>query len=242
MSDTPFVHLHLHSEYSLLDGACRINEIAEKAKEYGMSAVAITDHGNMYGVVDFFKACKKNGVKPIIGCEIYVAPGSRFNKDKITDSDYSHLVLLCKNETGYRNLIQIVSKAYTEGFYSKPRADIELLREYSDGLIALSACLGGYIPKKIVDNDIPAAKEHALLLEEIFGKGNFYLELQNHGIKEQTLVNTVLTQFSKSLDIPLVATNDVHYINKTDAQIQKILMCIQMNKTLDNSRDFGNGL
>ncbi len=238
MSDTPFVHLHLHSEYSLLDGACRINEIAEKAKEYGMSAVAITDHGNMYGVVDFFKACKKNGVKPIIGCEIYVAPGSRFNKDKINDSDYSHLVLLCKNETGYRNLIQIVSKAYTEGFYSKPRADIELLKEHSDGLIALSACLGGYIPKKIVDNDIPAAKEHALLLNEIFGKGNFYLELQNHGIKEQALVNTVLIQFGRTLDIPLVATNDVHYINKTDAQIQKILMCIQMNKTLDNSGDF----
>lgn len=235
---TPFVHLHLHSEYSLLDGACRINEIAEKAKKCGMPAVAITDHGNMYGVVDFFKACKKNDIKPIIGCEIYVAPSSRFNKDKVTDSDYSHLVLLCKNETGYKNLIKIVSKAYTEGFYSKPRADIELLSEYHEGLIALSACLGGYIPKKIVENDIPSAKEHAVLLNNIFGEGNFYLELQNHGIKEQSLVNTVLVQFSKTLGIPLVATNDVHYINKSDAQTQKILMCIQMNKTLDDSRDF----
>ena len=235
---TPFVHLHLHSEYSLLDGACRINEIAEKAKEIGMNAVAITDHGNMYGVVDFFKACKKNDIKPIIGCEIYVAPSSRFNKDKVTDSDYSHLVLLCKNETGYKNLIKIVSKAYTEGFYSKPRADTKLLSEYHEGLIALSACLGGYIPKKIVENDIPSAKEHAVLLNNIFGEGNFYLELQNHGIKEQSLVNTVLVQFSKTLGIPLVATNDVHYINKSDAQTQKILMCIQMNKTFDDSRDF----
>ncbi len=232
-----FVHLHLHSEYSLLDGACRINEIAENAKKLGQRAVAITDHGTMYGVVDFYKACKAAGIKPIIGCEIYVAPGSRLEKNKSND-DYSHLVLLCKNEIGYKNLIQIVSKAYTEGFYSKPRADIELLREHSEGLIALSACLGGYIPKHIVANDIDGAKAHALLLNEIFGEGNFYLELQNHGISEQKLVNSVLIQFSKTLGIPLVATNDVHYIHKSDAEIQEILMCIQMNKTLSEKSGF----
>ena len=226
-----FVHLHLHSEYSLLDGACRINEIAENAKKLGQSAVAITDHGTMYGVVDFYRACKASGVKPIIGCEIYVAPGSRHDKNKSND-DYSHLVLLCKNEIGYKNLIKIVSKAYTEGFYSKPRADIELLREHSEGLIALSACLGGYIPKHIVANDVEGAKKYALLLNEIFGEGNFYLELQNHGIAEQKLVNSVLIQFSKSLGIPVVATNDVHYMNKSDAEIQEILMCIQTNRTL----------
>lgn len=233
-----FVHLHLHSEYSLLDGACRIGEIPEAVKAAGQTAVAITDHGVMYGVVDFYKACKKEGIKPIIGCEVYVAPGSRFDKDKLNDADYSHLVLLCKNETGYRNLIQIVSKAYTEGFYSKPRADVELLKQHSEGIIALSACLGGFIPKHIVANDIEGAKQHAALLNEIFGRDNFYLELQDHGIAEQKIVNSVLIQMSKTMDIPLVATNDVHYINKNDAEIQEILMCIQMNKTLDEKKGF----
>lgn len=238
MPENKFVHLHLHSEYSLLDGACRISEIPEKAKKCGMTAAAITDHGVMYGAVDFFKACKKCGIKPIIGCEIYVAPSSRFGRDKDSDSDYSHLVLLCKNEIGYKNLIKIVSLAYTEGFYSKPRADIELLRENSEGLIALSACLGGYIPKKIVDGDIPEAKRHAVLLDEIFGHGNFYFELQYHGIPEQKTVNAVLCEFSKELDIPLAATNDVHYIEKSDAEVQEILMCIQMNKTVDEKSSF----
>ena len=233
-----FVHLHLHSEYSLLDGACRIHEIAEEAKNAGQSAVAITDHGVMYGVVDFYKACKKQGIKPIIGCEIYVSPGSRFNKDKVNDSDYSHLVLLCKNKDGYKNLIQIVSKAFTEGFYSKPRADIDLLREHSEGLIALSGCLGGYIPKKIIAGDIAGAREYALLLNQIFGQDNFYLEIQNHGIAEQKIVNSTLVQLSKTTDIPLAATNEVHYLKKSDAEIQDILMCIQMNKTLADKKSF----
>ena len=233
-----FVHLHLHSEYSLLDGACRISQIPQAVKKAGQTAVAITDHGVMYGAVDFYRACKKEGVKPIIGCEIYVAPASRFSKDKLSDSDYSHLVLLCENETGYRNLIRIVSDAYTEGFYVKPRADIELLRQHSEGLIALSACLGGYIPKHILSADIKGAKEHALLLREIFGEQNFYLELQNHGIPEQLTVNRELIKMSGELSIPLVATNDVHYLEKEDAEIQEILMCIQMNRTLADKSDF----
>ena len=233
-----FVHLHLHSEYSLLDGACRIAEIPAAVKKAGQSAVAVTDHGVMYGAVDFYRACKKEGVKPIIGCEIYVAPGSRFDKDKLVDSDYSHLVLLCQNRTGYENLIRIVSKAYTEGFYSKPRADIELLREHSEGLIALSACLGGYIPKHIVSGDIEGAKRHAALLNGIFGQDSFYLELQDHGIREQKTVNAVLAQMSESMHIPLVATNDVHYLAAEDAENQEILMCIQMNKTLAEKNAF----
>ena len=233
-----FVHLHLHSEYSLLDGACRISEIPAAVKRAGQNAVAITDHGVMYGVVDFYKECKKNGVKPIIGCEIYVAPSSRFSKDKLSDSEYSHLILLCKDRTGYENLIKIVSKAYTEGFYAKPRADIELLREHSEGLICLSACLAGYIPRHIVSGDIDGAKEYAKLLKGIYGSDNFYLEMQDHGIREQAIVNAVLCEMSKELDIPLAATNDVHYIDKEDSEIQDILMCIQMNKTLSEKGGF----
>lgn len=235
---TDFVHLHLHSEYSLLDGACRISEIPEAVRASGGTAVAITDHGVMYGAVDFYRACKKAGIKPIIGCEIYVAPGSRFDKEKTEDGSYSHLVLLCENEIGYKNLIRIVSAAFTEGFYSKPRADIELLRAHSEGLIALSACLGGYIPKHIVSGDIDGAKKHALLLKEIFGADNFFLELQEHGIREQQLVNTVLCEMSEGLSIPLVATNDVHYLHKKDAENQEILMAIQMNKTLAEKQSF----
>lgn len=235
---TDFVHLHLHSEYSLLDGACRLAEIPAAVKAAGGSAVAVTDHGVMYGVVDFYRACKKEGIHPIIGCEIYVAPGSRFDKEKHEDGNYYHLVLLCKDRTGYQNLIRLVSRAFTEGFYSKPRADIELLREYHEGLIALSACLGGYIPKHIVAGDIEGAKKHALLLKEIFGEDHFYLELQEHGIREQRLVNTVLCEMASSLSIPLVATNDVHYLKKEDAENQEILMAIQMNKTLAEKQSF----
>ncbi len=230
MSD--FVHLHLHSEYSLLDGACRITEIPQAVKNAGQTAVAITDHGVMYGAVDFYRACKKEGVKPIIGCEIYVAPKSRFDKEKSADGDYHHLVLLCKNRKGDEHLIQFVSSAFTEGFYSKPRADIELLREHSEGLIALSACLAGFIPRHIVMGDIDGARSHAALLAEIFGKENFYLEMQKHGISEQEIVNPVLARFSREMGIGLVATNDVHYLAKSDAENQEILMCIQMNKTL----------
>lgn len=238
---TNFVHLHLHSEYSLLDGACRITEIPAAVKNAGGSACAITDHGVMYGAVDFYRACKAAGVKPIIGCEIYVAPASRFEKEKNEDGNYSHLILLCKNRTGYENLIKIVSKAFTEGFYSKPRADIELLGEHHEGLIALSACLSGYIPKHILSGDTSGAKKHALLLNEIFGQGNFYLELQDHGLREQKTVNTVLCGMSDALGIPLVATNDVHYLLPEDAENQEILMAIQMNKTLADRTSFAFG-
>ena len=241
---TDFVHLHLHSEYSLLDGACRISEIPAAVKKAGGKACAITDHGVMYGAVDFYRACKAENIKPVIGCEIYVAPGSRFDKEKNTkneDGNYSHLVLLCKNRTGYENLIKIVSQAFTEGFYSKPRADIELLREHHEGLIALSACLSGYIPKHILSGDTAGAKQHALLLNEIFGQDNFYLELQDHSLREQKTVNTVLCGFSDSLGIPLVATNDVHYLSENDAENQEILMAIQMNKTLAERSSFAFG-
>ncbi len=229
-----FVHLHLHSEYSLLDGACRIKEIPAMAKSLGQSCVAITDHGVMYGAVDFFKACKAQNIKPIIGCEIYVAKNSRFDKSRQGEQNYSHLVLLCKNETGYKNLIYIVSKAFTEGFYSKPRADLELLSEHSEGLIALSACLGGAIPKFIIDDNPTEAYNYAIKLNEIFGQGNFYLELQNHGLENQAKVNSTLIMMSQALSIPLVATNDVHYLKKEDSESQSVLMCIQTNSLLSD--------
>ena len=234
----PFVHLHLHTEYSLLDGACRINELAGAVKEAGQTAVAITDHGVMYGVVDFYRACKKEGVKPIIGCEIYVAPNSRFDKEK-RDTNYHHLILLCKNEIGYRNLIYIVSKAFTEGFYNKPRADLDLLRSHSDGLIALSACLGGCIPQAILKDDIDGAQSHAETLREIFGEDGFYLELQSHGLDGQDKVNTALVLLAKRTGIGLVATNDVHYIKKEDAENQSVLMCVQTNTVISDGKPIG---
>ncbi len=233
-----FCHLHVHSEYSLLDGACRIKDIPSAVKNAGQSCIAVTDHGVMYGAVDFYKACKENDIKPIIGCEIYVSPRSRFEKDKLRDGDYTHLVLLCKNDIGYKNLIHIVSSAFTDGFYSKPRADIGLLRQHSEGLIALSACLGGAIPQKIMQGDFDGARDYAETLNEIFGDG-FYLELQRHGIPEQELVNNELIKMSKELSIPLVATNDVHYLQKDDAKKQAVLMCIQTNTTLDDGRHKG---
>ncbi len=233
-----FCHLHVHSEYSLLDGACRIKDIPDAVKGAGQSCIAITDHGVMYGAVDFYKACKENGIKPIIGCEIYVSPRSRFEKDKLRDGDYTHLVLLCKNDIGYKNLIHIVSSAFTDGFYSKPRADLQLLREHSEGLIALSACLGGAIPQKIMQGDFDGARAYAKTLKEIF-RDSFYLELQRHGISEQKLVNDELIRISDELSIPLVATNDVHYLQKDDAKKQAVLMCIQTNTTLDDGRHKG---
>ncbi len=233
-----FVHLHLHSEYSLLDGTCRIKDIPKRAKMLGQTACAVTDHGVMYGAVAFYKECKKEGIKPIIGCEIYLAPKSRFDKAK-EDLNYSHFVLLCKNETGYKNLISIVSKAYTEGFYSKPRADIELLKEHSEGLVALSACISGAIPKLILEGRASEATELAKEFESIFGKGNFYLELQDHGIPEQKTVNASLKMISKKTGIPLVATNDAHYIERSDSEAQKVLMCIQTGNTIDGTEDVG---
>ena len=227
-----FVHLHLHSGYSLLDGACRINEIAEAAARDGQSAVALTDHGAMYGAVEFYRACKSVGVKPIIGCEVYVAPGSRFDRDH-NSTKYRHLVLLVENETGYRNLCRMVSLSFTEGFYSKPRVDYELLSEYSGGLIALSACLGGAVPAAILDSDFDRAMKEAERLRSIFGPEGFYLELQDHGMPEQKKVNRALEEISGRTGIPLVATNDVHYIRRSDAGAQRVLMAIAMQSTAD---------
>ncbi len=226
-----FVHLHLHSEYSLLDGACRLEELCRAVKEKGQTAVAVTDHGVMFGAVDFYKIAKKHGIKPIIGCEVYVAPGSRFDREK--NGKYNHLVLLCENETGYKNLIKMVSLSFTEGFYAKPRIDKDLLKQYSEGLIASSACLAGEIPSALLKNDYAAAKNAALWYKNVFGENNFFLELQDHGMPEQKQINPVIKQLSKETGIPLIATNDAHYVNKADAKMQKVLICIQTAKKLN---------
>jgi len=229
-----FVHLHLHTEYSLLDGACRIGKLMERVKELGQDAVAITDHGVMYGVIDFYKAAKAAGVKPIIGCEVYVAPRTRFDKVHGIDNENAHLVLLCQNETGYRNLSYLVSKGFLEGFYTRPRIDMELLRQHSEGLIALSACLAGAIPRRLKIDDYEGAKAIAQEYSQIFGPDNFYLELQNHGIAEQAKINPMLLRLSRELKLPLVVTNDAHYLRCEDAATQDVLMCIQMGKTVDD--------
>ncbi len=229
-----FVHLHVHTEYSLLDGNCRIKELISAAKVLGQSAIAITDHGVMYGAVEFYKCAKQEGIKPIIGCEVYVAPRRRFDKEKFYDSEYNHLVLLCKNETGYKNLIKLVSAGFTEGFYSKPRVDKELLEKHSEGLIALSACLAGELPRLIMKNEYEKAREKALWFKRVFGDGNYYLELQDHDIYEQKQVNAKLIQLSRETGIPLVATNDVHYIAKEDSEAHKVLLCIQTGKKLND--------
>ncbi|MBQ8208241.1 MAG: DNA polymerase III subunit alpha [Clostridia bacterium] len=234
-----FVHLHLHSEYSLLDGACRITEIPERVKECGQSAVAITDHGNMYGAVAFYRACKSAGIKPIIGSEVYVAPRSRFEKaNSISDGAYNHLVLLCKNEIGYKNLIYLVSKGFTEGFFSKPRIDMELLASHHEGIIALSACLAGRIPRLLLSGLDEEAKKHALEMKEIFGE-DYYIEIQNHGISEQIEILPKLVKIAEECGIGLVATNDVHYLRRKDAYSQKVLMCVQMNVTVDDDAKTG---
>jgi len=233
-----FVHLHLHSEYSLLDGACRISEIPKRAAECGHHAVALTDHGAMYGAVAFYLACKEAGIKPIIGCEVYVAPGSRFERN--SHEGYAHhLVLLCKNAEGYKNLIYMVSKGYTEGFYSKPRIDYELLRAHSEGLVALSACLAGKIPTLLSRGDFDGAKRAACELAEIFGKDNFYIELQNHGLAEQRQILPGLVSLAQECGLPLVATNDCHYLRREDADTQAILMCIQTNSVITDGRPIG---
>ena len=234
-----FAHLHLHSEYSLLDGACRVADIPRRAKEMGQDAVAITDHGVMYGVVEFYRACVKEGVKPIIGCEVYVAKRSRFDKVHDLDSSSYHLVLLCENETGYRNLIRMVSLAFTEGFYSKPRVDMDLLRQHHEGLIALSACLAGYIPRHIVSGEYEEAEKYAREMRGIFGEDHFYLEIQDHGLEEQKTVNRAILDISEKTGIPLVATNDVHYLRRGDAESQAILMCIQTNNVITDGRPIG---
>ena len=236
-----FVHLHVHSEYSLLDGACRIKDMIKRAKELGQSAIAITDHGSMYGVMEFYKTAKSEGIKPIIGCEVYVPKRSRFDKVREYDSEIYHLVLLCKNNVGYQNLIKMVSKSFTEGFYNKPRIDEDLLRQHSEGLIALSACLAGAIPRALNRNDYEAAREFALNYQEIFGKNNFYLELQNHGIEEEIRILPMLSRLSKETGISMVATNDCHYITQADSRMHEVLLCIQTNHTVedDDKMDFG---
>lgn len=229
-----FVHLHVHTEYSLLDGACRIKGLAKRVRELGQSAVAITDHGVMYGVIDFYRACKAEGVKPIIGCEVYVAARTRFDRTHEYDAESRHLVLLCKNEIGYRNLSYMVSKAFTEGFYIKPRIDMELLRNHSEGLIALSACLAGEIPRRILNGDYAGAKAHALEMRDIFGSDNYYLEIQDQNLPEDAQVNAGIIRLHQETGIPLVATNDAHYLTREDARLQDVLMCIQMGKTVDD--------
>ncbi|NCC06818.1 MAG: DNA polymerase III subunit alpha [Clostridia bacterium] len=228
-----FTHLHLHTEYSLLDGACRIDGLMQRVKDLGQTAVAITDHGVMYGCVEFYKAAKKAGIKPIIGCEVYVATRTRFDKGSRVDGSY-HLVLLCKNETGYKNLIKLVSAGFTEGFYSKPRIDHELLEKYHEGLICLSACLAGEIPRALMGGDYDKAFTLAKYYKELFGKDNYYIEIQDHGMEEQHAILPSLIRLSKEADIPLVATNDSHYLSPEDSKMQHILICIQTNKTVND--------
>lgn len=230
-----FVHLHVHTEYSLLDGASRINDLIKRVKELGMTSIAITDHGSMYGVVDFYKAAVKQGVKPIIGCEVYVAPRSRHEKTAVEGEAYYHLILLAEDNEGYRNLLELVSRANTEGFYYKPRVDRELLRTYHKGLICLSACIAGEIPALLLRGDVSRATDLAKEYRDIFGPDNFFLELQDHGIPEQKQVNQQLIDMSRELGIELVATNDLHYINKEDAEFHDVLLCIQMGKTVDDT-------
>lgn len=227
-----FTHLHLHTEYSLLDGACRIEPLVLRAKELGMTSLAITDHGNMYGAVAFYKTCKKHGIKPIIGCEVYVAPRTRFDREKVLDKDYNHLILLCENETGYKNLIKLVSLSYTEGYYYKPRVDHDILEKYHEGLICLSACLAGEIPQALLERDYEKAKNTALRYRDVFGKDNYFLELQDHGIKEQKIVAEGIKRLYAETGIPVVVTNDTHYIYKEDSKIQQVLICIATNHVL----------
>ncbi len=228
-----FTHLHVHTEYSLLDGSNKIKEYVKRVKELGMDSAAITDHGVMYGVIDFYKACKEEGINPILGCEVYVAPNSRFDKELTGGEDrYYHLVLLAENNIGYENLTKIVSRGFTEGYYYKPRVDMELLRKCHEGIIALSACLAGEVPRYIQKGLLDEAKKAALKYQDCFGKGNYFLELQDHGLPEQRMVNTSLLQISKELNIPLVATNDVHYTYDADVKPHDILLCIQTGKKL----------
>ncbi|MBR0446741.1 MAG: DNA polymerase III subunit alpha [Oscillospiraceae bacterium] len=229
-----FVHLHVHTQYSLLDGACRIQSLMDRVKELGQNAVAITDHGVMYGCIDFYKAAKAAGVKPIIGCEVYVARRGMEDRIHGIDNDPYHLVLLCENRKGYENLCLMVSEAFSRGFYGKPRVDMELLKKYHEGLIATSACLAGAVAQQLLNEDYDAAKRHALALSEAFGPDHFYLELQDHGIPEQTPVNQGILRLARETGLPLVITNDAHYLRKSDAKMQDVLLCVQTGKTVDD--------
>ena len=230
-----FAHLHVHTEYSLLDGSNKITEYVNRVKELGMDSAAITDHGVMYGVIDFYRAAKAAGIRPILGCEVYVAPGSMYDKENTGGEDrYYHLVLLAENNTGYSNLMKIVSKGFTEGYYYKPRVDKEVLETYHEGIIALSACLAGEVAREITRGRYETAKEAALSYEKIFGKGNFFLELQDHGIPDQQQVNQALLRMSQETGIELVCTNDVHYTYADDAKAHDILLCIQTGKKVND--------
>ena len=228
-----FVHLHIHSEFSLLDGANRIKDLPVRAKELGMKAIAITDHGVMYGVIDFYKACKKEGIKPIIGCEVYVAPRSRFDKEPNIDNHYYHLILLAKNNQGYKNLSKLVSLGFVDGYYYKPRIDLEILEKYKDGLIVLSGCLAGAVNQALLNGETEKAEEIAKWHKKVFGK-DYYIELQNNGIKEQVLANQKLVNLARKLDIPIVATNDAHYLKREDAYNHEVLLCIQTGKRMSD--------
>ena len=228
-----FVHLHIHSEFSLLDGANRIKDLPVRAKELGMDSIAITDHGVMFGVIDFYKACKKEGVKPIIGCEVYVAPRTRFDKEPGIDNHYYHLILLAKNNQGYKNLSKLVSLGFVDGYYYKPRIDHDILKQYSEGLICLSACLAGEVNQALLNGQTEKAEQVALWHKKVFGE-DYYIEIQNNGIKEQVLVNQKLVQLARKLDIPLVATNDAHYLKREDAYNHEVLLCIQTGKRMSD--------
>ncbi|MBP3413573.1 MAG: DNA polymerase III subunit alpha [Clostridia bacterium] len=233
-----FVHLHNHTEYSLLDGACRVEQMILAAKEMGQDAIAITDHGVMYGVIEFYKQAKKHGIKPILGCEVYVAQRTRFDKEHAFDSSSYHLVLLCENEKGYQNLIKLVSAGWTEGFYNKPRIDHDILRDHTEGLIALSACLAGELPRMIEQDDYEGAKKRALEYRDMFGEDNYFIEIQDHGMPEQLRVNDALIRISEETGIGLVATNDCHYIKKEDAKMHAVLLCVQTKDVITNPNAF----
>ncbi|MCX7021926.1 MAG: DNA polymerase III subunit alpha, partial [bacterium] len=227
----PFVHLHNHSEYSVLDGMCRVEDMVSRAVEYGMGSLALTDHGNMFGAISFYQTCRRRGIVPIIGCEAYLTPGSRFDKDS-SQKDRQHLLLLCADETGYRNLIKLTSLAHTEGFYYKPRIDREILEKYSAGLVCLSACLSGEIPRLLQSDDYAGAKQAAGWYAEIFGRENFFLELMYHGLDEERKVNHGLLSLARELGLGTVATNDCHYLDHADHRAHEVLLCIQTGKTL----------
>ena len=229
-----FVHLHVHSEFSLLDGANRIKDLPVRAKELGMDSIAITDHGVMFGVIDFYKACKANGVKPIIGCEVYVAPRTRFDKEAGIDNKYNHLILLAKNNNGYKNLSKLVSLGFLDGYYYKPRIDKEILEKYHEDLICCSACLAGELPQAILKNDMEKAEETALWFKNLFGE-DYYLEIQANSLREQALVNQKLIALSQKLNIPIVATNDAHYLKKEDYYNHEVLLCVQTGKRMTDS-------
>src|SRR5437763_2757371 len=236
-----FVHLHLHTEYSLLDGASRPEELAKRVGQLGMPACAITDHGNMFGAVEFYNAMKKSGVKPIIGCEMYVAYGSRFDKTSVEDQQAdagsnNHLIVLAANDTGYKNLVKLVSAGYTEGFYYKPRIDKELLREHREGLIVLSSCLKGEVSQSLAGGNYSKAREAALQYKEILGAENFFLEIQDHGIPDQQKIVPMMARLGEEVGLELVATNDSHYLSKDDAFAHEVLLCIGTGKTLNDER------